>query len=150
MNIVEVCRYKYPGQIELGNINFRQPDEDILIGYWAVPNEPQPTEKELIDYGIANERVIQINATSIDCAQAVQAVIDKAAQSRSYSDGISCATYSTSSNVQWKAEAQAFIDWRDQVWNYLYALLATLMGNKEPIPSVQEIINDLPVMVWPN
>lgn len=132
------------------NITFRQPEQEILIATWNVPNEQQPTEQELIDYGIANQRAIEIDSTSREAAPSVQYVIDKTAQSKSYADAVSCASYSTSSNTQWKAEAECFIVWRDSVWNYLYQLLATLEGNQDPIPSVQEILDSLPVIVWPN
>lgn len=150
MNIVEICTFKYPGQIKLGNISFRKPDDEILIDYWNVPNEPQPTEQELIDYGIANARAIEINQTAINAAQQSQLVIDTTARSKGYGDGVSCASYATSTNVQWKNEAVAFIDWRDSVWNYLYALLAAISGSSDPIPSVQEILNGIPPIVWPN
>lgn len=149
INIVQICQYKYPGQVEKMNITFRQPEQEILIATWNVPNEPQPTEQELIDYGIANQRAIEIDSTSRDAAPSVQNVIDATAKAKSYADGVSCASYATSTNAQWKAEAQAFIDWRDSVWNDLYQLLATLQGNQDPIPSVQEIINSLPAIQWP-
>ena len=149
INIVQICQYRYPGQVENMNITFRQPDQEILIATWKVPNEPQPTEQELIDYGLANERAIEIDSTSRNAAPSAQHIIDATAKAKSYADGVSCASYATSSNAQWKAEAQCFIDWRDSVWNYLYQLLATLSGNQEPIPSVQEIINQLPIIVWP-
>lgn len=150
MNIVQVCQYKYPGQIELGNIIFRQPESEILIATWSVPNEPQPTEKELIDFGIANERAIQIYIMTINVVPSAQVVIDKTAQVKSYSDGVSCASYAVSTNPQWKVEAIAFIAWRDSVWDYLYALLAKISTGSDPIPQLQEVIDGIPPIVWPN
>lgn len=150
MNIVEICQYKYPGQIELGNITFRQPELDILISTWNVPNQPQPTEQELIDFGIANARAIQINKTSINVTPLSQSVIDQTAKSKGYADGVSCASYSTSTNPLWKNESIAFIAWRDSVWDYLYALLAEISSGSDPIPSVQEIIDGIPPIIWPN
>ncbi len=151
INIVDVVEYKYPGQILKNNVSFRQlsPNE-IVIALWTVPNEPQPTEQELIDYGIANARAIEISMTASNAAQQSQLIIDATARSKQYADGVSCASYSTSSNVQWKNEAIAFIDWRDSVWNYLYALLATISGGSDPIPPVQQILDGIPPMVWPN
>lgn len=151
INIVDVVEYKYPGQILKGNVSFRQVSADeIEIVAWTVPNEPQPTEQELIDYGVVHARAIEINLTAINAAQQSQLVIDSTARTKGYGDGVSCASYATSTNVIWKNEAIAFIDWRDSVWNYLYALLAAISGSSDPIPSVQEILNGIPPMVWPN
>lgn len=149
MNIVEVVQYKYPGQIEAGNVSFKQPNNELLIALWKVPNEPQPSEQELIEFGILHERAINIEATTLNVIPLSQNVIDKTAQTKGYSDGVSCASYATSTNVQWKNEAVTFIAWRDSVWNYLYALLAEISGGSDPIPSVQQIIDGIPPMVWP-
>ena len=48
MNIVEITRLKYPGEIEKGNINFRQPADKILIGHWAVEGVPKPNEDDIL------------------------------------------------------------------------------------------------------
>jgi hypothetical protein len=151
ITIVDVVEYKYPMQIQKGNVSFRQVSKDeIQIALWTVPNEPQPTEQELIDFGIANARAIEIYLTSIDASNQSQLVIDSTARSKGYGDGVSCASYATSTNVLWKNESIAFIAWRDSVWDYLYALLARISGGSDPIPSVQQIIDGIPPIIWPN
>ena len=150
INIVDVVQYKYPGQIQKGNVSFSQKSENEIVIYsWTVPNEPQPTEQELIDYGIIHERSIEINALSITVSAIAQSIIDSTAQIKSYANGLSCASYVTSTNLQWKNESIAFIDWRDSVWNYLYALLAEISGGSAPIPTVQQIIDGIPEIIWP-
>ena len=99
MNVVEICQYKYPGQVEAENISFRQPEEEILIAMWKVPNEPQPTEKELLEYGVLHERAIEINTTTINVTPLAENVIDNTARSKGYGDGVSCSSYATSTNV---------------------------------------------------
>jgi hypothetical protein len=150
INIVDVVEYKYPNQIQKGNVSFRQVSPyEIQIAEWNVPNEPQPTEQELIDYGLANARAIEISITSFNASQLSQVIIDNTAKTKGYSDGVSCASYVTSTNLQWKNESVAFIDWRDSVWNYLYALLAEISGGTGPIPSIQQVIDGIPEIVWP-
>lgn len=152
ISTIEILKYKYPNQIELRNIIFKQPlnSEDILISYWNVPNELEPTQQEINEYGIAHERAIEINVVSVDAALQSQLIIDATARAKSYADGVACASYATSSNVQWKNESIVFIDWRDSVWNYLYALLSEISGGSDPIPSIQQILNGIPPIVWPN
>jgi hypothetical protein len=149
ITIIDVVEYQYPGQIQAGNVSFRQPESELLLGDWTVPNVPKPTEEELLAYGALHERDIEINSVKNNCLIPVQNAIDAVAQAKTYSNGVSCASYADSGNASWKAEAMCFIAWRDSVWNYLYNLLATISGNSDPIPSVDEIIAGMPVIVWP-
>ncbi len=77
---------------------------------------------------------------------AVQAHLDAAARARLYTDGNSLATYTASTNPQWAAEAQAFVAWRDAVWQQVYAMWAS---PPDPVPSPAEVVAGLPVIEWP-
>lgn len=81
-----------------------------------------------------------------DYRLAVQAHLDAVAVSRLYESGHALATYATSTNPAWAAEAQAFIAWRDAVWGQVYALWA---DPPEPAPTIEALIASLPVIVWP-
>ncbi len=81
-----------------------------------------------------------------DYKAAVQAHLDAAARSKLYTDGNSLATYTASTNPQWAAEAQAFVAWRDAVWQQVYGLWAS---PPEPVPSPEEVVAGLPVIEWP-
>lgn len=150
ITIIDVVEYLYPGQIQLGNVSFRKPENELLIGEWKVPNTPRPTEQELIDYGVAHDRDIQINSVKNGCLIPVQNAIDSTAQSKTYANGVSCASYADSGNISWKAEALCFIAWRDIVWDYLYNLLATISVDGKPIPTVEEIVLNMPKITWPS
>lgn len=82
-----------------------------------------------------------------DFRAAVQSHIDATAQSRLYDSGNSIATYATSTNQSWAAEAQAFIVWRDAVWSQVYALWA---DPPDPQPTVDALIQSLPTIEWPD
>lgn len=84
-----------------------------------------------------------------DFRRAIQAHIDAAAQSRSYDSGVTCSSYLNSTNPAWAAQASTFVAWRDAVWAYAYAELAKVEGGERAQPSVADIINELPGMVWP-
>jgi hypothetical protein len=149
MTIMDVINFLYPDAIKSNLVMFRMPDAELLIAEWNIPNVPQPTEQELLDYGIEHERAITINALSLQATPMLQSIIDATAKAKSYENGISCASYANSTNVQWAAEAQAFIAWRDSVWSYAINLLATLQGNEEPIPSIEDVIAGMPQITWP-
>lgn len=88
-------------------------------------------------------------ATMGDYRFAIQAHIDATAQARNYDSGLTCASYTGSTNPAWAAEATAFVAWRDDVWTYAYSEFAKVQAGERPQPSIAEIIGDLPVMTWP-
>ena len=110
--------------------------DDVLAGYWQTSDgwsaaEPQPplTEK--------------------DYAEAIQEHVDATARAKGYADGVALAGYSTSTIPAWAAEAQTFIGWRDQVWLYAYTELAKVQGGQREVPTIAELIGELPTINWP-
>jgi hypothetical protein len=87
--------------------------------------------------------------TAQDFATAAQSHVDAVAQARGYSNGVALAGYSTSTIPAWAAEAAAFIAWRDAVWIYAYTELAKVQGGQREVPTVAELIEELPTIVWP-
>jgi hypothetical protein len=84
-----------------------------------------------------------------DYEAAIQARVDQTAVLRQFRDGVTLASYVASTNIQWAAEAQAFIGWRDQVWAYAYQEMARVQAGERAQPSVVEILSELPDVVWP-
>jgi hypothetical protein len=88
-------------------------------------------------------------ATIQDYENAIQSMVDEAARSRRYADGKSMDGYVTSTVPAWASEAQAFVAWRDNVWQYAYSELAKVQTKKRKQPSVQDFLQELPAIVWP-
>jgi uncharacterized membrane protein YgcG len=84
-----------------------------------------------------------------DFASAIQSHVDQTAKSRGYADGVALAGYSTSTIPTWASEATAFIGWRDQVWLYAYTELAKVQGGQREVPTIAELIGELPPIAWP-
>ena len=84
-----------------------------------------------------------------DYAAAIQRHVDATAKARGYADGVGLAGYSTSTIPTWAAEAQTFIAWRDSVWIYAYTELAKVQGGQRTTPTVEALVAELPVVVWP-
>lgn len=87
--------------------------------------------------------------TAEDFANAIQAHIDETAKARGYGDGYGLASYVASKVVSWAAEAQAFVAWRDAVWMYAYNELAKVQGGQRPVPTIGQMISELPTINWP-
>lgn len=84
-----------------------------------------------------------------DFRVAIQAHVDATAISRLYDGGNSLATYVSSTNPQWAAEAVAFVAWRDGVWAYSYAELDKVLIGQRGQPTIEAFLAELPPIVWP-
>lgn len=93
--------------------------------------------------------VAPTSPTVSDYEEAIQAHVDEAARSKLFRDGVTLASYTTSTNPQWASEAQAFVAWRDAVWAYAYQELARVQGGERTQPSIAEIVAELPLISWP-
>ena len=80
----------------------------------------------------------------------VQAVLDAKVQEREYYGILSACTYVTSNDVTFRAEGQACVAWRDAVWKKCYEILAMMQEGRIPIPTINELLQELPGLIWPN
>jgi hypothetical protein len=151
MNIDEILLIRYPAEIAAGKIRFVEENDGqgVVISHWDM-DIPQPSRDEILQWYEANARTASIVLLKNECLALIQMQIDAVAQAKEYQDGVSCASYAASSNLQWSQQAQAFILWRDSVWTYAYNLLALYSQNSEPLPSAQDVINGMPAIDWPN
>ena len=101
---------------------------------------PEPTKEELEE---------RLQATMTD---AVQSALDNFAKTRGYDGIMSACSYSNSTDAQFKLEADYCIALRDTTWRMGYAILAEVKAGNRPVPSVEELIAELPVgsAKWPD
>jgi len=95
---------------------------------------------------LAGERMVALKQS---LTSAVQKHMDDTAQERNFDDILSLCTYATSAKPKFKAEGQAGVEWRDDVWLYCYAELDKVLAGERGTPTTQELIDELPVFTWP-
>jgi hypothetical protein len=78
----------------------------------------------------------------------IQKYLDTTAKLRNYDSILSLCSYYNSTNPTFAAEAQAGITWRDAVWTYCYQVLSDVINESRTIPTVEELITELPTIVW--
>jgi enamine deaminase RidA (YjgF/YER057c/UK114 family) len=81
--------------------------------------------------------------------QAAQNLLDTTAKTQGYDGILSLASYATSTNPTFKAQAEAGIAWRDAVWTEGYSVLAQVEAGLLAQPTVESFLAMLPQMVWP-
>ena len=80
---------------------------------------------------------------------AVQARLDEFARTRSYDGILSACSYATSTNAKFSAEGQYCVSARDETWETCYAIIAEVESGKRTMPTLGEIMAELPALIWP-
>lgn len=134
-----------------------EPNEHPFPGEYEVLVESTPVEIDgkwfkqyviipLPENEIENIKVASKHQLLID----VQQHLDKTAQVRKYDSMLSLCTYATSTNAAFQAEAQAGVQWRDDVWTKVYSILDEIDSGVRPASTTfDDIANELPVLIWP-
>jgi hypothetical protein len=52
-------------------------------------------------------------------------------------------------NASYKAEAEVAVNWVTTCWEAWYALRAAVEAGEKPLPTSEEVIAELPPLVWP-
>ena len=114
---------------EINGDNIPQDAVEITTEQWQALMDAQSKGK--IIQADANGNPEAVPAPALTQAQiiasyesAAQSNLDSVAQSWGYKSFVIASSYSTSSNAQWKAEAEALIAWRDAYWTEAYTIEA--------------------------
>ena len=81
---------------------------------------------------------------------AIQGRLDAFARTRSYDGILSATTYATSTAPQFKAEGQYAVEARDMIWAAAYVILDAVLAGERPMPSLEELFQELPELKWPD
>jgi len=98
---------------------------------------------------VEDKQMEALAALKQSLTSAVQKHMDNTAKERNFDDILSLCTYATSAKPKFKAEGQAGVEWRDDVWLYCYAELDKVLAGERGTPTTQELIDELPVFTWP-
>lgn len=82
-------------------------------------------------------------------SDAIQAHLDATARERQYDGMQTAVSYRGDPNPQFAAEAEALFNWRSDVWTCGLAELEAVLNGQRPIPTVEDMIDELPKFTWP-
>ena len=77
---------------------------------------------------------------------AIEDLMDKKAQEKGYKNADRFMVYTSSTNQQWKDEADAFIQWRDDMFEYCFGVMQDVVNQDRDAPRAQELLNELPTL----
>lgn len=81
---------------------------------------------------------------------AVQKHLDSVAQVREYDGIVSLCSYVDTGDDTFDAEGAAGRTWRSSVWRYCKQLRIDIQAGTRTVPTIEELINELPEMEWPS
>lgn len=100
------------------------------------PAAPEPTPEE-------QQATMQAEFTD-----AVQRRLDEFAQTRGYDGIMSACTYATSTVERFRREGERAVMLRDATWAACYAILADVLAGERPVPTLEEVLAELPPLTW--
>lgn len=146
-----------------GKIIRRTWDDSYVInnGLYHVPNNEEFKKQweQVHAYALANPNMVTEEYPYVPPApteeeiqkqltDGVQAYMDSKAQERGYDNIHTACSYVNSTDEVFKAEGTACLAWRDSVWRKCYTILDEVKTGKRAIPTLEEVIAELPVLVW--
>lgn len=121
-----------------GKFALSMPDTGLV----PVPSFPEPAQPEPAPADPTQALIAQVT-------RVVQIRLDSVAQQRGYDGILSACTYVASAVPRFKAEAEAAVAWRDAVWSKCYEILAQAQAGERAVPSLGEVLQELPQIQWP-
>lgn len=82
--------------------------------------------------------------------EAIQEFLDTKVRERNYDGILSLCTYAASTIEKFRLEGQAGVNWRDSCWATAYHIMDEVLTGQRPIPTVEELLSELPKLVWPD
>lgn len=136
-------------------LHYRRPDGSFVatvggLPYHIVEGDPLFEAAQANGSDLPLEPVPETPPPTLDDFRlAIQWRIDETARQRGYDSGVTCSSYIGSTVPAWAAEAAAFVSYRDAVWAYAYAEMAKVENDKREMPTIADILSELPSVNWP-
>lgn len=130
---------------------------DVGSFEWYAPTEPGHDPRTLIAVevepadGVQQWRVepAPVEQVIASVQQAVQTRLDDFARMRNYDGIMSAATYAASAVPKFAAEGQYAVQARDATWAACYQIMADVQAGMRAMPSVEQVLSELPALEWP-
>ena len=137
-------------QVRLANPNMSIPEGGSVAGYTLVTPQPRPDEVDGYEAKINDDgswsQVPLTEETVIAAFEAeIQAYLDQKARARGYDGIVSACSYAGGPNP-FQAESLAYLAWRGAVWAKCYEILDDVQHGNRPVPTVEDLITELPIL----
>lgn len=150
---------------EFNEIRRLHPDKSIpwegdltSLGYAEVVKVPAPAPlpwNRVVAGGIApdnSETWVQQPMSPADirheCKWKIQERLDNFAKTKGYDSMLAATSYTASTTPGYAAEGRAAMNQRDATWKKYFEILADVDASVRPMPSLTQLMSELPVLSW--
>lgn len=96
---------------------------------------------------VPKDAAVVMKMRETEMTNAVQSHLDTTARRLGYDSIATSVTYASEASVsKFQTEGQAFREWRSLVWAHCHAVLAAVVAGERAVPTVAELIAELPVV----
>ncbi len=81
---------------------------------------------------------------------AIQSHLDSTAQSRGYDNMISACSYASGTHPKFSVEGRDCLAWRSSVWETAFQIMTDVRAGTRPLPTIEQVMTELPPMAWTN
>ncbi|MBP2231763.1 hypothetical protein J2847_005082 [Azospirillum agricola] len=115
-------------------------------------DKPDPANNRIVRvWDVEPIPLAEVTATlKARVAEAVQRHLDATVAARNYASAAAAVSYIDDPNPQWDAEARAVRAWRSAVWQVCFAALDDVLAGRRAPLTPEEMIDELPSLVWPD
>lgn len=97
------------------------------------------------------QELVQITQNIVaEYTRAIQQYLDITARTRNYENILSACSYAAGNHPKYSVEGQDCLNWREAVWDKGYEILNDVQAGIRPLPTIEQVIAELPPMVWTN
>lgn len=125
--------------------------------YTKVVTEGEPavvggawTQVWVVRNATAAEQSAALDKIQAEYEAEVQSHLDATAQTRGYDSMLSACSYASGTHPRFSVEGRDCLAWRSSVWEAAYQIMTDVRLGARPLPTVQQVIAELPPMVWSN
>lgn len=152
MNLSDILRLKFPDAFESWpfQIEIRDEGQGPYIYKWNLEGIEQPDSETINQWIVESENEWKVINFFKEAEKLLSDYIDTTAKSKGYDNTLSITSYVSSTNELWKAEAETFISWRDSVLAWAYSNFVDIQAGIKPIPTLEELKEAIPQIIWPS
>lgn len=143
MLLYEAIKHIYPN-IKDSEFSLRDDGFGPYIHSWSY-GQQAPTQSE-VDSALP---VVTFQSLTKQFDSAVEAYLHAEAVSHGYTNIERACMYAPVPNP-YEAESRSFVEWVGSVWAYCYQELQKVQAGTRPVPTVEQILSELPTRVIPS
>jgi hypothetical protein len=133
-------------EIDIGTV---ESPNKIATQYYGTTTDVVQANKVVRTYSVQSKPTEVLNAEVADIfTKVLETHYDSKAKERRYDNRFTCALRAGYVSA-FQPEGVAFAQWMDACNAYAYGVMAEVVAQTRPMPTITQLLSELPVLTWP-